>query len=702
MNKLLFFIFLIMMYSQVVSTVVNEWGYYSRYYNISKQIKSDTGIVVIAYNRPDYFQQVVDTLEKNPESQTLPFFFVLDGGLNATQKENVHIILKSKIKYKEIIKRKINYGCGKNILDARRFMFEWCGFDRIILFEDDLVVSPEYISLTLNLHSWAKKNYDNVGVVQCFNNRLLSYEQKKEQLDVVEETYGNFWGYCLDKDTYNDIKDLLNEYDKKYLNIVLSHEPNCIDIANWMKWNLDKRPVVHKKRQFKSIMDYENIFNLRVQSLLKRKNERRYGQDIEMRFALYKAGYIKITTKVNRAVYIGKSGFHHDSANWNKHGFDKIILDKFSDDTQRDNFISTHGLPDRLRVLFVIDYFSSLLRHYIGNQLQSLITDGHKVTILTSMNVVPSLKGYTSRYKLPKIVYELSPDMQNEFDVVCCPIYHDMKKCFELKEKYNIGGKFVISFPVLKIDKKSSDLDKLFMIGDLFLTTCFYHKDKIIKLGCDPKKVKVLYPPLNLSKFFFKGRKINPKKALNMITVSSFEKNSGIIDVLYAIAYLKTKYKNIQYFIVGDGPEKSHIKRLIKNLKITDNIKIINMRNMKKLPKFFDKSHIFILPNISYKTYKYEGIPENLKNAMSCGLLVVSTDIIGISELVEDKISGFLISNKNAGKLIDKFRYIITHAHNWKKIIERGRKNIDHLFNSWTSNAKFVNILQDVAGNKQS
>jgi len=396
----IFIITLVIIYQISSEEVSNKWDYSSKYYKISKQIKLDTGIVVIAYNRPNYFQQVVDALEKNPEAQTLPFFFVLDGGPNATQKKNVDIILKSKIKYKKIIKRKINYGCGRNILDARRFMFEWCGFNRIILFEDDLVVSPEYISLTLNLHSWAKKNYDNVGVVQCFNNRLLSYEKKKAQLDVVEETYGYFWGYCLDKDTYNGIRDLLNEYDKKHLNFFPFHEPNCSAIANWMKWNLDKKPVVYRKRKFKSVINYENIFSAWVQKLLNESDRRRYGQDIEMRFALHKAGYIKITTKVNRAVYIGERGFHHDSAHWTKYGLDKIILDRFSDDVQRDNFINTYNLPGRLKVLFVIDDFSSSLRRYIGNQLQSLIIDGHKVTILTSVDIVPQLKKHIFRYKL--------------------------------------------------------------------------------------------------------------------------------------------------------------------------------------------------------------------------------------------------------------------------------------------------------------
>ncbi len=146
-KRLFFLVLMIILTTSVVSpkNSNNQWGYQQKYYKFAQKNNVSTGILVNTYNRPQYLQQLIASLEKNPESQTLPFFFVLDGGPNATQKENFELITKSKIKNKEIVARKTNYGCGRSIIDARRFMFEWCDFEKIILFEDDFVASPEYI-----------------------------------------------------------------------------------------------------------------------------------------------------------------------------------------------------------------------------------------------------------------------------------------------------------------------------------------------------------------------------------------------------------------------------------------------------------------------------------------------------------------------------------------------------------------------------
>ena len=339
--KWLFFIALLMINTGTFSKSDNKWGYDYRYHNISKKIKSNTGILVIGYNRPDYFQSAVNALEKTPESQTLPFFFILDGGPNARQPKHCAIIRKSKIENKNIILRKTQYGCGRNMIDARRFMFEWCGFERIVLVEDDIVISPEYLTLVLNLHDWAKKYYDNVGLVNCMNRCLLSRKKKMRLLDVVEETYDNFWAYCIDRQCYNDIKDLLDEYEEKCLLLLSPKQLNSRVIAQWMKYHLYAKPEIVRERIFSSTIGYKTIFQKRIRKLKKEKKKKRDEQSVPMRFALFKAGYIKLSTHVNRGLYIGKEGVHYDEQRWCKNGYDKMVLDVFLDDIRRKHFVAS-------------------------------------------------------------------------------------------------------------------------------------------------------------------------------------------------------------------------------------------------------------------------------------------------------------------------------------------------------------------------
>jgi hypothetical protein len=313
--------------------------YDEKYHNIAQKMQSDIGVLVIAYNRPHYFEEVLNSLAQTPESKTLPFFFVLDGGPNATQTENIALIEKSGIKQKEIIARPYNYDCGKNVIDAKRFMFDWCGFDKVIIFEDDMVISPQYITLLLNLYHWAQAEYDNVGVVQCINHCYMDRETKKAHLDLVEEgRYDQWWAYCMDKKAHDATKDLLYTYEEKFLINWPQDILNGPALAEWMDYHLHAYESKKHERMYPAVKDYKSYFEKRIETLKVRQTMRR-GQDIESQFALFKAGYVKITTVVNRSRNIGKTGFWFTPEWWEQNHFEEIVLDCFEDDMYRTIFV---------------------------------------------------------------------------------------------------------------------------------------------------------------------------------------------------------------------------------------------------------------------------------------------------------------------------------------------------------------------------
>jgi hypothetical protein len=316
-------------------------SHYTQFYkNLAKRLCLQTGILIIGYNRPHYLAQVIAALEQTPEAKKLPFIFIFDGGPQARQEENCALVTKAAIKKKFIVCRDIGYGCGRSIIDARRFMFEWCGFERIVVIEDDFIVSPYYITLLLRLHTWATKRYDNVGVVQCFNICLMSRAQKEQHLYEVEESFGNFWGYCLDYTVYVAIKSLIEEHERKHLINIPETQPNRTHIAKWILRYIRQKPFREPIYPFPSALTYEILFTDIAEHLKKtNKYKRRNGQDYEMRLALYKNGFIKITTTVNRGLYIGQEGTHHTVAYWQRVGYGDMELDQFISDATNSDFV---------------------------------------------------------------------------------------------------------------------------------------------------------------------------------------------------------------------------------------------------------------------------------------------------------------------------------------------------------------------------
>lgn len=304
--------------------------YDNEYKNFSEKFSSKIGIMIAAYNRPNYFKQVIQSLEKNPESQTIPVFFFLDSGPKATIKQNKNIINNSLIKNKITIERPYNYGIAKNLIDARRFMFDWCNFKKVLVLEDDCILSPNYIKLVLNLHQWATKNYSNVGIVTCWHPCKLALNDKIKNLAKVTETINHLWAYCLSKDTWDEMKEILYEYEQQFINKPFTASDRVKSILEWRKQKLLKFIRREKKgRIFPETIDYTKLFM---------SNNFATGQDGTTYFAHYMSGHISLSTIVNRALYIGKNGVHFNQAKWDNFGFGDMNLHNFTEDRHLSNF----------------------------------------------------------------------------------------------------------------------------------------------------------------------------------------------------------------------------------------------------------------------------------------------------------------------------------------------------------------------------
>jgi glycosyltransferase involved in cell wall biosynthesis len=351
MNGLVSPILLFLVKSLVLSQIFLLYSseYPLGYRDIALHENSPVGVLVVAYNRPEYLSQVIASIENNPESTSLPFFFFLDGGPGSAQNENSDLIQRSKIARKGIILRDDNYGCAKNLIDARRFMFDWCQFEKVIVMEDDLIITPQYLGLLIRLHQWAKTKYDNIGPVQAWSYCTLPLKEKRRRLSHVVDSGNSWWSflnYCVDRETWNLISPILYEYESRFIDAI----PKTADfflqrskpgysilapeIRIWIKELIAHRhpkPVLDQKRQFKCVpLDYESIFS---------SDTFEPNQDLMTGFALWMAGLIKVQTVVNRAQHIGRTGITiNDQTLWEHFGFDKIILDEFQTDANLLNF----------------------------------------------------------------------------------------------------------------------------------------------------------------------------------------------------------------------------------------------------------------------------------------------------------------------------------------------------------------------------
>ena len=83
-----------------------------------------SAILLLGFNRTDYFQQVFSSLENNPEAFEHDLHVYLDGGPKSRQEDIVNLVKTSKFENVTYVLRDENWGIGRHLIDARRTLFD--------------------------------------------------------------------------------------------------------------------------------------------------------------------------------------------------------------------------------------------------------------------------------------------------------------------------------------------------------------------------------------------------------------------------------------------------------------------------------------------------------------------------------------------------------------------------------------------------
>jgi colanic acid/amylovoran biosynthesis glycosyltransferase len=377
-----------------------------------------------------------------------------------------------------------------------------------------------------------------------------------------------------------------------------------------------------------------------------------------------------------------------------------------------------------MKILFVLEEFPKFIQPFVLNQITGLIDQGHNdIWILADRpRYADTLHPDVLKYNLlEKTSYKTLPNDKKIFDIILCNF--GPSGCWGQQLRNNgVQGKLVTIFhgadlTQLTLSKKMGShslklgnfsfpchtptmYQTLFQKGDLFLAISDYFKNKMISFGCKPEKIVLHHCGVDCSTFTYKQHSLSPRDTIRIVSTGRLVEKKGLAYGIKAVASLLKKYKNIEYFIIGDGFLKKDLAALITRLNVGKNIKMLGWQNQEEVVKILYNAHIFLLPSVTAKSQRYlgdeEGIPVSIMEAMAMGLPIISTFHSGIPELAKDGKSGFLVPERNVKELAEKLEHLITHPNLLISMGYAGRKQIEKKFNIDQQNQKLVHILEQL------
>ena len=350
-----------------------------------------------------------------------------------------------------------------------------------------------------------------------------------------------------------------------------------------------------------------------------------------------------------------------------------------------------------IKVLMVVPSFPKVSDVCMLNQITGLIDRGFDVYIYAkNKGDFTTIQKEVKQYNLiERTFYGEFPQDLNSFDIITFQLGH---KAFDIKKDFCFKGKVIICIRGYDISGyltvKPDAYSKLLDMCDLFLPVCKEFKNRLIKLGVDRNKIIVHHSAIDCSKFKFKYHNHPGNKLIKIISVGRFKEKKGFEYAIKAVAQMVKKFSSIRYYIIGGGPLHDRYQKLIKELKLKKYIKVLGWHTHDELIKILDKAHILIAPSVTAVNGDQEGIPNVLKEAMAMGLPVISTYHAGISELIDNAKSGFLVSERNINALVKRLVYLITHPGVWRHLELAGRKKVEREFDTEIENDKLAEIYR--------
>ncbi|MEM1340773.1 MAG: glycosyltransferase [Pseudomonadota bacterium] len=122
---------------------------------------------------------------------------------------------------------------------------------------------------------------------------------------------------------------------------------------------------------------------------------------------------------------------------------------------------------------------------------------------------------------------------------------------------------------------------------------------------------------------------------LHLVFVGRLAPVKGLRVLLTALTHLPDR-DDIRLTIVGDGSERAALEALAAPL--GTRVRFTGYQSQEEVAQILASAHAFVLPSFA------EGVPVVLMEAMASGLPVIATRITGVPELVEDGVSGHLVT----------------------------------------------------------
>jgi glycosyltransferase involved in cell wall biosynthesis len=228
-----------------------------------------------------------------------------------------------------------------------------------------------------------------------------------------------------------------------------------------------------------------------------------------------------------------------------------------------------------------------------------------------------------------------------------------------------------------------------------FFCSCDYIRVRALERGFPAAKLETLYSGHNLGNFELPPV---PRNRNLILYVGRLVEKKGCSYLIRAAHLASRKCPNLEVAIIGDGPLRSELEALVKDL----GVRCTFLGTLSKpepgnsVLDWLNRARVFCMPSVTASDGNTEGQPAVFVEAHALGVPAVSFNTAGIGEVVLNGETGLLVPEGDIPKLANALEEMLTNDLLWNRFSGRARTWVAERFDIRDLNIQLENAYRRV------
>jgi glycosyltransferase involved in cell wall biosynthesis len=207
-------------------------------------------------------------------------------------------------------------------------------------------------------------------------------------------------------------------------------------------------------------------------------------------------------------------------------------------------------------------------------------------------------------------------------------------------------------------------------------------------------RVVRIYNGLDLDRF---SRNVGARQDPPLVlAVGRLVEKKGFADLVRACGLLRRDGVRFRCRIVGKGELEGELRSLVQKLGLEDIVELGGPAGREELLALYPRASALVAPCLVGSDGNRDGLPTVLAEAMALGVPVVSTDVTGIPELVEDGRTGLLVPQHRPEALAASIQRILDDRAGAEQFVRAARKRVEREFDLRANVAELRSLFEEV------